>query len=502
MNDRAHALFDTLLVVENMPSGTSAWNGVGELAVQSIHGELKTAYSVTCVVVPGERLSLSLVLPDPDGTGQADGDAMMAEFAALLTSLPAAIDRKVGDLALPAPALVSNVGAPSRPVAPRDGTLLRARSAIEAITLDIVSAAAGQPLGIDDDLLAIGLTSLGLATAAAGLSDRLNRPVPVTLLIEHRTVEALALALGTGAVWDAVVPLRSGRGEPFVCVHPIAGDVSAFLDLVRVMPGTRPFWAIQAPGLEEGQLPIDTVEELARANLAALARRNLPTPRLLGGYSFGGIVAYEMARQLAERGAAPDRLLIIDTPAPVGGNSILSGDSGRAHAEWLLRMADVRARHHGVPLPFSLADLLALDEPGRLAFAGKRMRAAGLLPAQADDRSLQRAHRTGMVLYRAFLDYRPAATVARGMRLSLVRASTVRQGDLGDSEIAAAREPAMGWSRFVDGSIPVETVQGDHISILAGDTVPALAAAIDRLLGAPYPASAQGPAARIVEEAS
>ncbi len=250
------------------------------------------------------------------------------------------------------------------------------------------------------------------------------------------------------------------------------------------MPAGQPFWAIQAPGLEAGQVPLETVEALARANLAALSRRNLPTPRLLGGYSFGGIVAYEMARQLAARGAPPERLVILDTPAPLGGTSILSDDSDRAHAEWLLRMVDVRARHHGVALPLSLEELLARKTDDRLAFAGERMRAAGLIPAEADAPWLARAHHTGMVLYRAFLDYRPTANVARDLPLSLVRASIVRQGDLGDSEMRLVSEPAMGWARFVDGGIPVQTVAGDHVSILAGLAVSDVAMAIDRLLGA------------------
>lgn len=485
VSDRAAALFDTLLVIENMPSGLSAWSGAGDLSVESVHGELKTAYSVTCVVVPGERLGLSLVLPDPDGTGQADGEAMMAEFAALLAALPGAIDRPVGDLALPAPAGVPVAGPASHDRLARSAPSRRPRDALEAIVLDIVSAAAGHALGVEDDLLDAGLTSLGLATAAARLSDRLERPVPVTLLIEHRTIEAVALALGTGAAWDAVVPLKGGRGEPFVCVHPIAGDVSAFLDLARAMPNGRPFWALQAPGLEAGQVPLETVKALAHANLEALARRNLPTPRRLGGYSFGGMVAYEMARQLAARGTPPERLVIIDTPAPVGGTSILSGDPDRAHAEWLLRMVDVRARHHGVALPLSLEELLRRGTHDRLAFASERMRGAGLIPAEADTSWLERAHRTGMVLYRAFLDYRPSPDAARDLPLSLVRASIVRQGDLAESEMRLVSEPAMGWARFVDGGIAVRTVDGDHVSILVEPAVSAVATAIDQLLALP-----------------
>jgi thioesterase domain-containing protein len=133
----------------------------------------------------------------------------------------------------------------------------------------------------------------------------------------------------------------------------------------------------------------------------------------------------------------------------------------------------------------SSVDQVAGRASDRLAFAAERMRAAGLIPAEADAPWLERAHRTGMMLYRAFLEYRPAADVARDLRLSLIRASTVRQGDLGNSEISLASEPAMGWTRFVDGDIPVQTIDGDHVSILAGEAVAAVATAIDRLLGAP-----------------
>lgn len=483
--DRAPSLFDTLLVVENMPSGTSAWSGANDLVVESVHGELKTAYSVTCVVVPGDRVALSLVLPDPDGTAEAEGAAMIAEVAALLAALPKAIDRRVADLPLPKAAAPRPASDAPTPSAPRAAPLQRPRDGNEAIVLDVITAVAGFDIGTDDDFLAAGLTSLGLATAAARIGERLKRHVPVTLLIEHRTGAALARALAEGQAWDAVVPLKGGTGEPFVCVHPIAGDVSAFLDLARAMPGDRPFWALQAPGLEEGQEPIGRVEDLAAYNLAALARRGLPAPRLLGGYSFGGVVAFEMARQLAARGMPPERLVIIDTPAPVGvATSILSDDADFAHAQWLVRMADVRARHHGTDRPFEIEDLLPLRADERFAFAVSCLGALGLLPEGADTAWLMRAHHTGLVLYRAFLDYRaPADPHSQALPLRLVRASTVRHGDLGQSELAVVEAPAMGWERVVRVPISVESVPGDHISMLDVRRVLLTADVIGRFLG-------------------
>ncbi|WP_342635045.1 condensation domain-containing protein [Rhodoplanes roseus] len=483
LSERADALFDTLLVVETTPSGVAAWSGASGLRVETVHNALKTAYSLTGVIVPGEHTGISLVLPDPDGAAEATGEAMIDDFSAVLAALAGGVDGPVADLNLPAAQPLSPAVVPSA-VAFRSGPPGRSpHGAIEPVVLDILSAIARRPLGVDDDVLNAGLTSLGLATAAVRLAERLNRPLPVSLLIEHRTVAALARALSRDQVWDAVVPLTAGSGEPFVCVHPIAGDVSAFLDLARAMPADLPFWALQAPGLEQGQAPIGRVEELAAANLAALARRELPTPRFLGGYSFGGIVTYEMARQLAARGEAPERVVIIDAPAPVGTVSVLSDDPDRAQAEWLVRMATVRARHHGVAVDLTVETLLRLDTDGRFVLARDRMLAAGLLSSEADVAWLRRAYAASRALYDGFLDYVPTPDTARDLPLCLLRAATVREGDLGEAEARLLSEPDMGWSRLVDREIGVTTIPGDHVSMLVGDAAAAAAAAITGFLG-------------------
>lgn len=493
IGDRASALFDTLLVVENMPSGTDAWTGAGGLKVENVHTALKTAYSLTGVVVPGERIGLSLVLPDADGTAAALGEAMMDEFAALFAALPGAIEQTVSALPLPAPAPVARPVADaaawtghaaqaighvtSQAAPPADGT-------VEATVVEILSAIVGRPVGLTDDLLAGGLTSLGLAAAAARLADRLGRPVPVTALIEHRTAAALARALAGEPAWDAVVPLTGSTGEPFVCVHPIAGDVSAFLELSRAFPPDLPFWALQAPGLEPGQEPPASVAALAAANLAALARRGLPAPKLLGGYSFGGIVAYEMACQLATQGTPPERLVIIDTPAPLGSRSVLPQDPGHAEAQWLMRMGDVRARHHGTALHLSVEDLLPLDTAARFALARARMLEAGLIAPEADAAWLARAYGASRALYDAFLAYAPPPGAPRDLPLALVRASSVRSGDLDEGDTAVVSAPDMGWYQLVDRLLGVHMIAGDHVSILSGqaavDTASAIARCLDR----------------------
>lgn len=368
------ALFDTLVVVENLVSGTSAWSGAAGLNVEAVRSRLKTAYDLTFVAVPGDSIALSLVQPD-DGRVLEDGAAVLAAVAAILAALPERADGCLRELPRP-PARPTDADA----VAPDARALrfaTRPRSTLEARIAGVVEEFCAAPAhnaespaeaDLDTDFWRMGVTSLELIQLAMRLERRLERPVPISLLLEHRSVAALARAIKDGQSWKAVVPM-TGMGtcaaaDPFVCVHPVAGDISVFLDLARAMPARIPFWAIQAPGLEEGQEPLDSVEALADFNLAALAEMGLPRPRWLAGYSFGGIVAFEMARRLAARGTPPERVVIIDTPAPLERTSILGPDPDRAHALWLVRMADVRARFQGVEPVLVLEEVLARPTNG------------------------------------------------------------------------------------------------------------------------------------------
>ncbi|HEX2520063.1 MAG TPA: thioesterase domain-containing protein, partial [Castellaniella sp.] len=384
-------LFDTLVVVENLASGTSAWSGAEGLTVEAVHSRMKTAYDLTFIAIPGDSIALSLVQPD-DGRTLEDASAVLDAVAAILTALPDTVDNRLDSLPRPeARPPVVLAGTPSaQPV--RFAT--RPRSTLEAQIADVVADLSALPQGgepmaaldLDTDFWFMGVNSLKLIQLAARLEQRLDRAVPISLLLEHRSVSALARAIESGQTWTPVVPMTSAgtgaaRGQasdPFVCVHPVAGDVSVFLDLARAMPASIPFWAIQATGLEEGQEPLDSVEALAQANLEALTARGLPHPRWIGGYSFGGIIAFEMARQLAQRGTPPQHIVIIDTPAPLERTSILEADPDRAHAQWLVRMADVRARFQGLEPVLTQDELLALPIAERFALAIERLHAARL----------------------------------------------------------------------------------------------------------------------------
>jgi thioesterase domain-containing protein len=192
-----------------------------------------------------------------------------------------------------------------------------------------------------------------------------------------------------------------------------------------------------------------------------------------------------MACQLAARGTPPERLVIIDTPAPLGSHSILPHDPDRAEAEWLVRMAGVRARHHGTVLCLTIDDLLPLDTEARFVLATARMLDAGLIAPESDAAWLGRSYRASRALYDAFLSYAPAPSAPRDLPIGLVRASSVSHGDLNEADLHTVSVPDMGWSRLVDGMLGVRMIHGDHVSMLSGTAAAQTAAAIADFLARP-----------------
>lgn len=488
---RSGALFDTLVVVENLMSGTSAWDGAEGLMVESVHSRLKTAYDLTFIAMPGDSIALSLVQPD-DHRALEDGDAVLQALAGILRALPEAAQGRIADLPRPTPREPA-AGPDPLPASPlRFAT--RPRSTLEAAIAgalaDISQDGSACAIDLDADFWRLGVNSLDLLRLAARLEQSLGRPVPISLLLEHRSVAALAQAIESGQRWTPIVPM-SGTGaparhgqqpEPFICVHPVAGDVSVFLDLAQAMPAAIPFWAIQAEGLEPGQEPLSSIEAMAQANLQALAERGMARPRWIGGYSLGGLIAFEMARQLHARGTPPERVVIIDTPAPLERVSILDPDPDRAHAQWLVRMAEVRARFQNIEPVLGFDELMTVPATERYAVATQRLHAARLLPPAAGAAWLERAHRSSLAQYRAYLAYAPVPVPEQKLPLAVIRAAAPKASDLGEHENRRLEMEDLGWRAFTHASIDTHAVVGDHVTILAPGTAPAVAQAIAGIL--------------------
>ncbi|MBZ4423289.1 non-ribosomal peptide synthetase, partial [Myxococcus sp. RHSTA-1-4] len=376
-------------------------------------------------------------------------DFMVPSAFMLLDALPLTPNGKVDRKALPAPEARTEPAHAYVP--PRDELeLLLAR-----IWEELLGAG---PIGIRSDFFELGGHSLLAMRMMSLIRERLGRSLPVVSLFQSGTLEELAARLREApGHLSPLVPLTTGGSRrPFFCVHPVSGNVLPYLELARALGPEQPFYAFQSPGIEGERAPLETVEALAARYVEELRTVQPSGPYRLGGWSLGGVVAFEMARQLEQRGERVEQLVLIDAYAfdqrpPEG-----AGES------WLAaRFVEFTARLVELPVP----ELREEDVPGgdtlleRLLEAG---RSAGVLARGVGLEQLRTLYRVFESNLRALWRYQPGAY---GGRVTLVRAS----------ETQVPTGPDGGWAGLAAGGVEVHEIPGDHHSLLHAPAVETLA---------------------------
>lgn len=204
------------------------------------------------------------------------------------------IDRK----ALPAPK-ADDYLSDHEYVAPRD--------AIEKTLAKLWQEVLGIPrVGAKDNFFDLGGKSLMAARLFTKIIHRFGKELPLTTLIHAPTLELLANELRTTATkanYATLVPMRNGGSRPpFFCVHGGAGSTLFMHRLAAKMDFEQPFYGIEPEGLDGRRFQRTTVEEIAAHYISEIRKVQPSGPYYLGGYCFGGIVAFEMAQQLQRQG--------------------------------------------------------------------------------------------------------------------------------------------------------------------------------------------------------
>jgi thioesterase domain-containing protein len=259
----------------------------------------------------------------------------------------------------------------------------------------------------------------------------------------------------------------SGSRPPFFCVHPAGGDVLCFQALSRHMGTDQPFYGLQSRGLGGGEEPFSAIEEMAASYRAEITRAS-SGPYYLGGWSLGGAVAFELARQIAAGGGEVAVLAIVDStpglwPRPAPGTVGTPEDDENDDALWLMEIADYLERLWGVQLGLTYETLRALspEEQGARFLAGLKSTPFSVGAGPEQLRRLLHVFKTNV---RAFRRYQPGPYPGR---ITLFRPAEVEEN------AAAAADPTLGWGAF--SAVTLETVPGDHISALAEPRVRTLA---------------------------
>jgi thioesterase domain-containing protein/acyl carrier protein len=335
-----------------------------------------------------------------------------------------------------------------RYVAPRDALELQLAHIWENL-LD------RRPISVDEDFFTLGGDSLLAMSLLARIVQETGCSLPAAGICQATTIERLAKALHEESHpgdWTPLVPIQTaGTAPPFFCVHPGGGNVLCYLQLSRELGPEQPFFGLQCPGVDGVRQPLTTAADMAREYVAAVQRQQPHGPYALGGWSVGGVLAYEMAQQLRAAGEEVGLLALLD--------------SGVLYACAIL-MALFPKGDLGV------FDLLRLDSKEQVAEFRRRSAPARLVPDDASDELASRIFRLFASNMRAIMHYQ--AKPYDGC-LTLWQAA--------EGLVQERFEPDREWSRRCD-RVEVRVVPGNHLTMIHEPHVQVLAAELRRYLEA------------------
>jgi len=316
------------------------------------------------------------------------------------------------------------------------------------------------PVGIHDNFFELGGDSFAAVRILSDVEAITGYSLPLVALIEAPTIAELAELVRdarSGRLGKCLVPIKSSGARPaFFCVHGVGGNVLELIDLARHIHADQPFFGIQAVGLA-GRTPEHkfTVEEMARHYIREVRELQPEGPYFLGGSSFGGLVAYEMARQLAAAGQPVALVALFDTSAP--------GCPLRDTSAWRHRMDSLLYR---VTLHWKNVQLLGPGE--RIAYIRQKTRRLGRLAGYRAElfRNRFRSQGRGISALAAVqavndaghwsaADYAPAEYSGG---ITIFRATEQPPWIISDR--------TLGWRDLVKGGIEIYDTPGHHADLV------------------------------------
>ncbi|HEX3783255.1 MAG TPA: amino acid adenylation domain-containing protein [Pseudonocardiaceae bacterium] len=370
---------------------------------------------------------------------------MVPGIVMILDELPLTSSRKIDRNRLPEPVATSEAAF----VKPRDATEIT----LARIWTDVLGI---HEVGIHDNFFDIGGHSLLAVRLGAAIRAEWDVEVPNSMLLRHGTIAELATIVSSGGQ-DAsripVVTLRrgdsTGEQRPIFLIHPLGGTVFCYVELTRHLPAGRPVLAIEAPGIEaEGEAEVG-VESMATRYIGYLREIQPVGPYVLGGWCFGGAVAYEVAGQLRRAGEEIELLFAIDSRAPIPANTPEIADDATL-LSWFARDLAIP---YGTTLDIPAEHLRTLGSDAAFDHIVEQATAIGILAGNADRALILRYFEAYLASGIALQTYLPEPNT---LDLLLLRAMD-EPVDYG---------PNLGWEELIKGTLQTVDIAGDHNSLM------------------------------------
>jgi amino acid adenylation domain-containing protein len=386
-----------------------------------------------------------------------------------MTALPLTANGKVDRQALPKPTETNASGF----VPPRDEVEFK----VAKLWKDELNISA---VGVFDNFFERGGHSLKAVSLINRLQGEFKVSLPLRTLFDHQTIDSLSRVIRErcqnspeNQPAGRLVSLQIGNPSslPLFLVHPHGGTVFCYQALAAALGNQVPVLGIQCRGLEEGERPLASIPAMAAEYIKDIRLAQPEGPYQIAGWSLGGPIAFEVARQLESAGSKVALLGIFDSAIPassgknleqllppsMSANDFSSEMSMASFARWFFR-ADERQFD-------GLSDAQIVDALKEMA------QRAGMLPPDVSPAMLKRfiavAISSGLALY----SYQPETPVQTDVVLFRAAQSLV--------------DDPQWWAPWTRGSVETVAVQGTHYDMVFPPAVQTLAAALKEKLGNP-----------------
>ena len=399
-------------------------------------------------------------------------DYMVPNAFVSLDAFPISPNGKVDRRLLPAP---------SQDVASRESRYVAPRTECETALVSIWEEILGaQQVGIHDNFFALGGHSLLATRVFAQIDKKIMKGLPITLLFQYPTVAQLAEVIDQqrpSEAWSALVPIKTGGTRPpFYCVHGGAGHVFNYQKLADYLAPDQPFYGVQPPSWSGHRVAPPKVEELAARYVAEIRQFQPEGPYHLGGFCFGGMVVYEMARLFQEADQEVAMLALIE-PSALGDRKSL-----------------FIPRPDGVGPQMGEMPLFGFDQDVPKSFMGK-VRRAGYGVVMRSRRRLMRAYQqvkrfvfglyvaSSAPILRQHRDYYLMEFVT-GKSRKLYRPDGTFQGQIDMFMIHRNRflNQSLGWDKVAAKGVEICQFATHHIGVIQEPYVQEVAAALQTRL--------------------
>jgi amino acid adenylation domain-containing protein len=376
-----------------------------------------------------------------------------------------------------------------------------ARSSLEAGLVSIWQEVLGLPaVSVHDDFFDLGGQSFAAVRVMTRVAQQYDKRLPLSTLLEGRTIAHLAQCIQGDGAWSPLVAMNTvvmntvamntvaintaainkeaanavntWANDVFPCflVHPAGGNVLCYRSLVQGLAGLqRPMFGLQAAGLSGEQAPLADIPAMAALYIAALRQAQPQGPYTLGGWSSGGVIVFEMARQLEAAGQVVAQVITLDSPAPMQHDAVSDAvlalwfleDLNIGYVTGTVRADEIAADE--LSAPSAAAQSRAQQLRTALALAGQRLP----LHSTVDVEHLLPIFEVFCAIIRATRSYTPSKITAP---MLVIKASENRVSEFIDHPDSQAND--WGWSRWTSGAVSSHLVGGNHYSMFEPEHLP------------------------------